>query len=363
MFPVSFFLGMLSIIFPLNILLWPLASLYGSIWYIGLKSKIKKKSDIATEVAKATVVLEKGTYRCELSFIDKPSLYALFSLYTIKLKWVFLTEPAANYLFKETIEEVIKKNFQINFDELMPKEDIISLYSERYHKFEFWITIERIRNKYNIISDWSPSVMPVAELVCHYFILLKKALEYLNEEEKTKLLNLLKKIHEMNISDNSIFAPIRYTNMANKILKEIIEENSSSEKCVAVPAKDLNKKPLSFGIVLLAIFLFILGTLELFTFFKSPSINLHIVWGCLAIASGIGLLLQKFWAYRLTQVLVIINLVTVPFYFFLPEFKTQTFRIIAGTWIVINGVALWYLSRKNIKEQFLEPVLTEKIES
>jgi len=42
MFPVSFLLGMLSILFPLNLLLWPLASLYGSIWYIGLKSKIKE---------------------------------------------------------------------------------------------------------------------------------------------------------------------------------------------------------------------------------------------------------------------------------------------------------------------------------
>jgi hypothetical protein len=306
------------------------------------------------EVARATVVCEKGIYKCELSFIDKCSLFALFSLYTIKLKWVFFTEPAANFLFKKIIKEVIQNNFKINFDELMPKEDIISLYSERYPKLEFWIKIERRGNKYSIISDWSPSFMPVAELVGHYFILLKKTLEYLNEEEKKKLLNLLEKIHEIDISDNSIFAPIKYTNIANKILKDIIEieEDSSSEKYVGVPPKDLIKKPLSFGIVLLAIFLFILGTLELFTFFKSSSLNFHIVWGCLAIASGIGLLLQKFWAYRLTQVLVIINIVTSPFYLFLPEFKTQLFKIIVGVWIVINGVILWYLSRKNTKSNF-----------
>jgi multisubunit Na+/H+ antiporter MnhC subunit len=86
------------------------------------------------------------------------------------------------------------------------------------------------------------------------------------------------------------------------------------------------------------------------------------VWSCLAIASGIGLLLQKFWAYRLTQVLLIINILTAPFYFFLPDFKTQVFKIIVGVWIVINGVILWYLSRKNIKEQFLEPALIEKLE-
>jgi uncharacterized membrane protein HdeD (DUF308 family) len=142
----------------------------------------------------------------------------------------------------------------------------------------------------------------------------------------------------------------------------ILEEDFSSEKYVAVPAKKLRKKPLSFGIVLLAIFLFILGTLELFTFFKSSSLNFHIVWGCLAIASGIGLLLQKFWAYRLTQVLVIINIVAAPFSFFLPDFKTQVAMIIVGIWIIINGVILWYLSRKNIKEQFLEAILTEKLE-
>jgi hypothetical protein len=141
-----------------------------------------------------------------------------------------------------------------------------------------------------------------------------------------------------------------------------VEEDFSSEKYVAVPAKKLLKKPLSFGVVLLTIFLFIIGTLELFTFFKSSSLNFHIVWSCLAIASGIGLLLQKFWAYRLTQVLLIINILTAPFYFFLPDFKTQVFKIIVGVWIVINGVILWYLSRKNIKEQFLEPALIEKLE-
>jgi len=45
MFPVSFLLGPLSLIFPLNLLLWPLASFYSSLWYIGLKSNkfIKKK--------------------------------------------------------------------------------------------------------------------------------------------------------------------------------------------------------------------------------------------------------------------------------------------------------------------------------
>jgi hypothetical protein len=38
MFPVSFLLGPLSFIFPFR-LLWPFASLYSSLWYIGLKPK------------------------------------------------------------------------------------------------------------------------------------------------------------------------------------------------------------------------------------------------------------------------------------------------------------------------------------
>ena len=38
MFPVSFVMGPLSMIPPFR-LLWPFASLYGSIWYIGLKQK------------------------------------------------------------------------------------------------------------------------------------------------------------------------------------------------------------------------------------------------------------------------------------------------------------------------------------
>jgi len=44
MFPVSFLFGLLSLIFPLNLLLWPLASFYSSLWYIGLKpNKFTKK--------------------------------------------------------------------------------------------------------------------------------------------------------------------------------------------------------------------------------------------------------------------------------------------------------------------------------
>lgn len=43
MFPVSFLFGLLSSIFPFR-LLWPLASFYGSLWYIGLKSGKNNKT-------------------------------------------------------------------------------------------------------------------------------------------------------------------------------------------------------------------------------------------------------------------------------------------------------------------------------
>lgn len=42
MFPASFLLGLISIIPPLR-LLWPLASLYGFLWYIGLKPREDNK--------------------------------------------------------------------------------------------------------------------------------------------------------------------------------------------------------------------------------------------------------------------------------------------------------------------------------
>jgi len=43
MFPASFLLGLLSLVPPFR-LLWPLASFYGSLWYIGLKRVPKKRS-------------------------------------------------------------------------------------------------------------------------------------------------------------------------------------------------------------------------------------------------------------------------------------------------------------------------------
>lgn len=39
MFPLSFVMGFVSLLFPFNIILWIPAGLYGSLWYIGLKNK------------------------------------------------------------------------------------------------------------------------------------------------------------------------------------------------------------------------------------------------------------------------------------------------------------------------------------
>ncbi len=44
MFPASFLLGLISIVPPFR-LLWPLASLYGFLWYIGLKPKETTKEN------------------------------------------------------------------------------------------------------------------------------------------------------------------------------------------------------------------------------------------------------------------------------------------------------------------------------
>jgi hypothetical protein len=44
MLPLAFLLGPLSLLRPLNLLLWPLASFYGSLWHIGIKHReISKK--------------------------------------------------------------------------------------------------------------------------------------------------------------------------------------------------------------------------------------------------------------------------------------------------------------------------------
>ncbi|MCD6528384.1 hypothetical protein J7K44_01975 [bacterium] len=141
-----------------------------------------------------------------------------------------------------------------------------------------------------------------------------------------------------------------------------IEEDSSSEEYIAVPLKKLSKKPLSFGITFLAIFLFIIGIIEIYSFFKTPFPNIKIVWGVLSIVSGIGLLLQKFWAYRLTQAIFLINLIVSPLYLLLSEYVFTIRLIMTALGIILSGGILWYLSRKNIKEQFLEPIFTKETE-
>jgi|GEM_PF-3214597 len=142
----------------------------------------------------------------------------------------------------------------------------------------------------------------------------------------------------------------------------ISEEYHPPEKYVAVPAKKLSKKPISLGITFLIIYLFIFGVREIFDLVNNPPINMMkiLLWGILPIVSGVGLLLQKFWAYRLTQLLAVVSIIiAVIAPIFINEFKNQRGVIIFGAWIVINGLILWYLSRKNIREQFLEPIFSD----
>lgn len=145
----------------------------------------------------------------------------------------------------------------------------------------------------------------------------------------------------------------------------ISEKDSSSEKSIeyiAVPATKLLKKPLALGIVFLSIFLFIWGAGYLFVFLENPVIDMKIILGCLAITSGIGLLLQKFWAYRVAQAIMIINIMAAPLYFFSPEFRSGVGLVVIIILILICGLMLWYLSRKKIKEQFLKTIFADESE-
>lgn len=140
------------------------------------------------------------------------------------------------------------------------------------------------------------------------------------------------------------------------------EKDSSTEKYIAIPAKNLSKKPLSLGVVFLSIFLFIVGAIEIFTFLKNTFLNMRIIWGGLSIVSGIGLLWQKFWAYRLTQALLIINIITSPLFLASPDFSFGSKLIMVLISITLSGFILWYLSRRKTKEQFLDFIFTHKPE-
>jgi MFS family permease len=144
--------------------------------------------------------------------------------------------------------------------------------------------------------------------------------------------------------------------------EEIISEGEQlPERYVAIQAQKFYKKPLSLGVVFLSIFLFISGSLELFEFFQNQFFNLRVVWGILAIVSGVGLILQKYWAYKITQGLMVINIITAPFFFFLPQLRSEIGVIIVVIWMGISGMILWYLSRKSTKEQFLEAMVRDSI--
>lgn len=125
-----------------------------------------------------------------------------------------------------------------------------------------------------------------------------------------------------------------------------------------------NKKDLSIGVAFLSIILITLGIftfISLFNQFNFPSL----FWAILYILSGVGLLIRKFWGFRLAQITFILQIIIAPFTIFLAlyHFNEESIVLFISALILI-GISvglLYYLSRpKNVK-QFLETANNERI--
>ena len=191
------------------------------IWAIIVNKKSK-------EVAKAIISVKKegidpilqvddGVYAFDIYYEDTLSLYALALLYCVKMRYVIETEPySIKELFIEGLDEVIK-NWPNIFE---PKP---SIHSVSLPKYKFVIKIFK-NGSYSIINSL-PSKVYSYDLMAHYFFLLKKIIDILNQEEKTELKNLFINFKEEILKSSSLMHSMKTVAKINQVLDKVSERD------------------------------------------------------------------------------------------------------------------------------------------
>lgn len=149
---------------------------------------------------------------------DKKQLYALVLLHATKVKWLSLTEHDLSLkIFRNVLDKTINDWPQIPIVEMTP-------FSQSGFEIIYKINLLKSKLHYTTILEL-PKRGYASDMVTHYFVLLKAIANELNNEEKNRLGDLLKKyINEcktMSTQKRSYFALLSDERKINKLLKQV----------------------------------------------------------------------------------------------------------------------------------------------
>jgi len=143
------------------------------------------------------------------------------------------------------------------------------------------------------------------------------------------------------------------------LIIEFLDKKISKKDEDNIESHQEAKKKLSIGVYIISILFIILGVLWVvgFLFYPSREFLAYFIWGAPFLVSGIGMLIRKYWALRLSQIILVLSslqvIVMVPITILEAKvFNLFAFLIVLLIFIIFFGLPLWFLFKKSTVAQF-----------
>jgi hypothetical protein len=219
-----------------------------------LNKLIEIFSGYGEPLAEANMIVfpKEANYKCYFNYSNKFHLFALVSLYLVKIRWLFLVgkEFYTDFL-NDNFLELINNNFKIDYLEIESRIikkiessdtsyylDILDYYliKKRPEKIKYEIKLYNANSQFTTFNSWSPGSIQEFELLIHYFLFLKEVYSILNVNEKEIFKILLQTLMNnkfLRITDPSPFALQGYRLATNILLmgfESLIKEEIEKAK-------------------------------------------------------------------------------------------------------------------------------------
>lgn len=138
-----------------------------------------------------------------------------------------------------------------------------------------------------------------------------------------------------------------------------LDEKISKRSENKIEFQQESKKKLTLGVYIISILFIVLGGLWVigFLFYPSREFLAYFIWGAPLLVGGMGMLIRKYWALRLSQIVLVLSSLQVIIMVPITILETNAFNLFAFLivllfFIIFFGLPLWFLFKKSTVVQF-----------
>ena len=140
-----------------------------------------------------------------------------------------------------------------------------------------------------------------------------------------------------------------------------LDEKISKRSENKIEIQQESKKKLTLGVYIISILFIVLGGLWVVGFLFYPSRELlgYFIWGAPLLVGGIGMLKRKYWALRLSQIVLVLSALQGIIMVLIVLFRAKEFDIFPlliwlFVFFVFFGLPMWFLFKRSTVAQFIK---------